>query len=401
MQIIPNQLGEAFSTGLNQLAQHKLSQLSKQYQSQQERSQFAQGIAPTFGQDTANFLSYLGADERKVALQNLRSLLQLNQQPGSQQGGLNTLAQQSQQQMPGQEQQLGQHQQQQQGMTPERAKLIEDIFTSPKEKREREKLELEKKKLNSKEDLAAWKNTAKYREKILDSEQTAIESLGAIKEAQRLEKQGDFPSQSFASFLKGAEWEDVPGFLSGNAEAFNKVLANFQKGVKDVYGGNVSNMEMEQFLKTIPNIYHTPEGRALIFSGMKKYYRAGKERAKVERQIIKQNNGVPPQDLHEKVNEKFKPIQKDLAKKFRRDVQSAEKLSEKTSRLGSIASYGAGKLVGSVPGIVKGGAKGALTGGLLGSVVPGLGTGIGALTGGTLGALGGGGGVSELLKLLL
>ena len=222
-----------------------------------------------------------------------------------------------------------------------------------------------------------------------------------IKEAQRLEKKGDFPSQAFASFLKGAEWEDVPGFLSGDAEAFNKVLANFQRGVKDVYGGNVTNREMDQFLKTIPTLYHTPEGRELIFSGMKKYYRAGKERAKVEREIIKNNNNVPPQDLHEQVNEKFRPIQKDLARKFKRDVEAAEKLASKTSRLASVLAHGAGKTVSAIPGTLKGAAKGAITGGLVGSAVPGIGTGLGALGGGALGALGGHGGLGDLLKLLL
>ena len=399
MQIIPNQIGEALSTGLNQLAQHKLGQLSKQYEAQSERNQFAQGVAPQLGQDTANFLSYLSPKERELALNNISFLAKLNQQPGQAQPAMSALQQPGQQQ-PGQQQE--QKAQQQEQLTPERAKLLEEIFTSPQERREREKLELQKKGIQSKEDLAAWANTKAYREKVLNTEQSARESLDAIKEAQALEKSGEFPSQQFAAFLKGSEWEDVPGFLSGSAEAYNKILANFQRGAKEIYGGRITNFEMEQFLKTIPSLQQTPEGRSRIWSMMKNYYRSGKEYAKVERQVIKDNRGVPPQDLHEKVNEKFKPIAKDLSKRFKKDLEEAQKLqSSYASRLGSIGAYGLGKAANAIPGILKGGAKGAITGGLAGSVIPGIGTGLGALGGGALGALGGNGGLSDILKLLL
>ena len=77
-------LGEVLGTGLQQLAHHKLGEISRKYQMQQERSQFAQGLSPILGQDTANFLSHLGPDERKYALQNISSLLQLIQQPEQQ-----------------------------------------------------------------------------------------------------------------------------------------------------------------------------------------------------------------------------------------------------------------------------------------------------------------------------
>lgn len=429
-------LGAALGTGLNQLAQHKLSQLSSQYDSQMQRSQFAQKLAPILGEDTANFLSTLTPQERDYALENLGNLKHLNQPNNQQQDGNSGMQQLmqpqlSQQQNPQQQMQqalqqyfsnptLGNNQQngnggieqsmQQQNtnqgqqqqvnanqLSPEKIKLAQDLFISPERRKERDKLRLEKEKITSKENLAAWKNTQAYREKILNEEQSSREALGYIKEAQRLEKEGDFPSQAFASFLKGAEWEDVPGFLSGNAEAFNKILANFQRGVKDIYGGNVSNLEMEQFLKTIPTIYHTPEGRSLIFSGMKKYYRGGKERAKIEREIIKNNGGVPPQDLHERVNEKFIPIQKDLSRQFKRDIEGAEKLASKISRAGSVLSYGAGKVAGAVPGLAKSAARAGaagLGGAALGSLVPGVGTTLGA----GIGA--GGSALKDLLNLL-
>jgi len=437
-------IGAALGTGLQQLAHDKLADISKRY----EKAQYAQGLAPVLGGPAATFVSNLDPDQRKIALQNPEFLQRLSQELGGQSamgaGGLNSLenyqpsgqpqipqlsaadflsnpnsvsplVRQALQKAPlnldnvlsgATTEESPKAKPRADVLNPERTNLLKEIFTSPKDRLEQEKLQLSKDKLTNAKDLAAWKNTLKHREETLKNEQTSREALHAIKEAQELEKNGDFPSQQFASFLKGAEWEDVPGFLSGSAEAFNKILANFQRGAKDIYGGRITNFEMEQFLKTIPTLQHTPEGRARIWAMMKNYYKGGKEYAKLERQIIRQNGGVPPQDLHEQANERFRPIAKDLSKKFKTDLEGANKLaSSYAQRAGSVAAYGAGKLAGALPGALKGAAKGAATGGAVGSFIPGLGTVPGALIGGGLGAIsggtGGGGGISDILRLLL
>lgn len=445
-------IGEALGAGLQQLAQNKLSQVQKHHDVQSERSEYARSIAPFVGEQAAKIVSNLNPEMREWALNDIPSLMKLvGQQGNPQEGGLPALeagqpdmAQGQGQGLTGSDilgnfmndpsvsplvrQSLGKTKvqlpntpnvptgtvpgeaSQVPGATPqqfptERAQLIQNILTSPEAREKKEKMALELKKLKSREDLAAWKNTLPYREEVSKVEEASRDALHAIKSAQEIEKSGDFPSQQFASFLEGAGWEDVPGFLSGNAEAYNKILANFQRGAKDIYGGRITNFEMEQFLKTIPTLQHTPEGRAKIWSMMKHYYKGGKERAKLERQIVKENGGVPPQDLHQLVNERFKPISKDLSRKFKDELKEAEKLVAGNSRLGSVAAYGAGKAAGAVPGALKGAAKGALTGAAAGSVIPGLGTGTGALLGGGLGALSGGlggsGGLSDILKLLL
>ena len=89
MQIIndPSRAGSlasAFGSGLNQLAELKLAELTKRYDKQVEKSQFAKTWEPILGKHSANFLSNLSPDERKNAMQDIGSLLQLNEQPGSQ-----------------------------------------------------------------------------------------------------------------------------------------------------------------------------------------------------------------------------------------------------------------------------------------------------------------------------
>lgn len=121
MTVIPRSEGwaEILGAGLGVLVGCKLAQWIKAKEQQKERAQFAKGLAPLIGQDMANFISNLGPDERKYALQNMSYLIQLNQSSA------------------------------QPKITFARAKLLEDIFTSPYEKREREKLEIAKKALST------------------------------------------------------------------------------------------------------------------------------------------------------------------------------------------------------------------------------------------------------------
>lgn len=127
MQVInPNsasdRLWDQLGTGLQQLAQVKMNDLTKQLQRQK--------LEPHLGKGGVSFLQGLPPELQKVALQNPQFLMQLNQ-PGGQggqggEGGVNALnANES-------------------GMTPEKAQLLSNIFTSPKDRMAQELLQLKK-----------------------------------------------------------------------------------------------------------------------------------------------------------------------------------------------------------------------------------------------------------------
>ena len=273
-------LGEVLGTGLNQLAQHKLAQLSKQYEAQSERNQFAQGLVPLLGQDTANFLSNLGPDERKYALQNLSSLMQLNQQPGQQQPALRAL-------QPGQQpQEQAQKEEQTQQLTPERAKLLEDVFTSPQERREREKLELAKRQAGLKERESLIKETKTYVDTLKDKEKASKEGNLRLRRMETLIDKGNLPNAAlwsalsklehapfisgltapFAELLKGAvKWK------SGNAadiEEFEKLSTEFVKNAKQYFGPRITQQEVQLFMQTIPTLMATDAGKKKLIENM-------------------------------------------------------------------------------------------------------------------------------------
>ncbi len=313
-------LGAALGTGLGQLAQHKLSQISKQYQQQQERSQFAQGLAPILGQDTANFLSHLGPDERKYALQNIGSLLQLNQQP--QQNGLESL------QQPGQEQQpIQQQAQQQQQMTPERVKLVENVFTSPQEKREKEKLEFTKRQ-------ATLKETKPYVDALKAKEKAVKEADLRLKRMETLIDKGNLPNSALWSALSKLEnapyisgltapiAELIKGgtkWFSGNSadiEEFEKLSSEFVKNAKQYFGSRITQKEVELFMQTVPTLAQTDSGKKKLIENIRSLNELTEIEAKAARSIIKANGGIPPLDIEQQVQDKIGKKLDKVAKKF-------------------------------------------------------------------------------------
>lgn len=334
-------LGAALGTGLNQLAQHKLAQLSKQYEIQSQKSQFAQGLAPILGQDTANFLSNLSPQERNHALQNIGSLMQLNQQPGQQEqmGGVAALGgQQPEQQMPEQQQQ----------MSPQRAKLLQDVFTSPQEKREREKLELAKRSSNIKE-------TKQYVDSLKTMEKAAKESDLRLKRMTSLIERGKLPNAGIWSFLTKIEdlgplatagagaalgavvpvvGPVIGGIVGGmssplagaaksyiksgspDIEEFEKLSADFIKNAKQYFGSRLTDADLRAFMQTVPTLMQTNAGKKKVIQNLSALNELAQIESKAARSIIAENSGIPPIDIEQQVKDKIKDKIDKVAKRF-------------------------------------------------------------------------------------
>lgn len=336
---VGGRLGEALGTGLNKLAEHKLAQLSQQYQTQQERSQFAQGLTPLLGQDTANFLSYLDPQERKNALQNIGSLMQLNQ--------------------PQQPMAEGVQPQQQQGMAPERSKLIQDIFTSPQEKREQKKLELAEKQAAAKEKQFNLKETKQYISTLKDKEKAAKEADLRLKRMEALIDKGNLPNANLWSFLTRIEETPLAGAGAGailgstlipgvgtavgaglgslagaltsplagaaksfiksgspDIEEFEKLSNEFVKNAKQYFGSRITEKEVQMFMKTLPTLMTTDAGKKKIIENIRSLNELAQIEAKAARSIIQKNGGIPPIDIEQQVENKISNKIDKVAKRF-------------------------------------------------------------------------------------
>ena len=188
-----------------------------------------------------------------------------------------------------------------------------------------------------------------------------------LRDLERLEELKDLDTAGYVEFLKRSGF-DIPTLMKTDSQEFQKTTQNFTKDMKARYGAKVSNQEMEQFLKTIPSLSMSPEGRQRVINVMKFNARADIAYNDAKREVLAVNRGLPPVNLADQVEDK-------VAKKI--DVLS-RKLREEMLKP---VPKGQNRYITALQ---------AATGSAIGKVGPiGITAAIGGLAGGPIGALGG------------
>jgi len=321
-------LGAALGTGLSQLAQHKLDDITKKYDQQQQRSQFVQGVAPQVGEDIANFLFNLSPKEREIALSNPSFLMQLNQQPG-QQGQMGGMAALGAQQQP-QQQIAGQSQggQQQQQMTPERAQLFKDIFTSPHEKRETEKLDLKKQQIESQVNKDAREFSRPYIERANKAKANIRDYTQLIEDA----RSGELRSGNTYQLLKKLGLEDFG--RNTTTERAAKLIARLAQNVSGIFGTNskITNFLEQTFQRSLPSLINTPEGiEAISIINM-----ASDEgeivKNNIRKELIRKNGGRLTAEIEDEIEQAAEPLIRAIEEKAFRDAENITRSKTKTTQ---------------------------------------------------------------------
>lgn len=102
------------------------------------------------------------------------------------------------------------------------------------------------------------------RTKGLESEKQALDTLDELNQS------GKLPN-TFGRLnvnLKSGELL-VPALASPEAQRFVKTINDFTTRAKDSYGSRVTNFDLQQFMKRLPTLANTEEGRAQIIEQMK------------------------------------------------------------------------------------------------------------------------------------
>lgn len=95
-----------------------------------------------------------------------------------------------------------------------------------------------------------------------------------------------------------------------SSELYHKVSQDLLKGLPETYGSRILKVEVDNFLKTIPSLMNSPNGRRMIASNMLKlgemkevYYNAMRQK---QREAI-DNNKPLPRDFQQSVFDQVKP----------------------------------------------------------------------------------------------
>lgn len=353
-------LGSALGSGLAQpvesaldlLARKKLSDLEISQgikQQQAQRKQYAETLKPILGDQISDFLSGLSPKEREVAFQNLGGLMQLGGQQIPQQSGFSQLIQQPMQQQivpqqgsafdkllqlqgaqPTQPSAWGsQHampplqQMQPQpdtNVSQSREQLLQDIFTPESVKRERKKLALKEKQMSQAEKLAAFKETKAERKEISDKARAAKQNLHDLERLEELNKENKLDTPGYYSFLERSGF-NIPALMDPSSQEFQKISYNFMRDAKAVFGARISNMEIENFLKTLPSLSQSPAGRSRVIANLKYISRANLAYREALKEIMQENKGVPPMDLSEQIDDRIDSRLNAISKKFKKDLE--------------------------------------------------------------------------------
>jgi|GEM_PF-2768015 hypothetical protein len=289
-------LGAGIGAGLQNLAKIKLNELSQRQQAAQA-GKFWQdlGLPPSIGS--------LPAPVQKGILDRLEGISLGGQQPQ----GMQAL----QQALPGQE----------------AVQTSPVLGPNPVERRHRETLKAEESKVEQRREEAqqkqmerAYTATKDIRKQIVDDKRTAEKDINSITHQEELEKSGNLISPGYYSALKKVGL-DIPALLgSPESEAYIKSTQQFLGNARQVYGGRVTNFELEQFMKSIATLENTPKGRKIILEQMKNLAQAKIARYNAMEKILADNKGVPPFDLNEQIERVAGKKLDKLSKKFTRSI---------------------------------------------------------------------------------
>lgn len=105
---------------------------------------------------------------------------------------------------------------------------------------------------------------------------------------------------------------DLDVFKNPESSEFESIVNSMVEGMKDVYGGNVSQREMEQFMKRFPSLAQTDSGKQRIINFLKEMSQASTIKADIADDIIAKNDGKITANLQSQVRKQMKPRLKEL-----------------------------------------------------------------------------------------
>lgn len=203
------------------------------------------------------------------------------------------------------------------------------------------KLGLEKKKTASKEKAEAFKFTEAYNSKVAEEARAKKQENKILDRIIKLSEEGDIRDPVLSESLEKLGL-DFKGLMSGDTTELKKLESFFLRGASSLFGGKVSNQEMQQLLASVPTLLNSKEGRIQIAKQMKLANESSFLEDKVRREIIKENGGVPPFDIRDQVAERMGPEEERLAEEFINASLSKskqEKVAKTFEKLPSATEY--------------------------------------------------------------
>jgi hypothetical protein len=197
-------------------------------------------------------------------------------------------------------------------------------------------------------------NAQKYKEqKDIDQETKDIykktnedyktEYIAGNRRLNRMEdlvKKGKLDSPAWSSLLDGVEKlsfgrANLDFLRSPDSQEFKKLSTEFLKNARALFGSKITQGEIELFMKSIPTLNLTREGKLRVMRNMKIYNEATGLRKKSMDSLIQENNSRRPRDLDSLIEERVAPQLNKLGDMFKETLidRSDKTLLDKINNL--------------------------------------------------------------------
>jgi hypothetical protein len=168
--------------------------------------------------------------------------------------------------------------------------------------------------------IESYKISKDMREKIIEEGKSAKSNLQDLERMEDLNQTGKLDTPGYVEFLKSTGL-DIPALMNPESEEFQKIAQTFMRDAKKYFGGRVSNFEIEQFLKTIPSLSQSPEGRNRVIANLRRMNKGAVLYSKELKDLVKENKDYLPLDYLEQLDDRIEPKAEQLAKEFKKDLE--------------------------------------------------------------------------------
>ena len=158
-------------------------------------------------------------------------------------------------------------------------------------------------------------------DKLRSYEQTHMrqERLGELFKPELEDK---FPSSlTVGLFTKDGEMRPTASaLLSPEAQEAVKLVTDEIKGAKDTFGSRVTNFDATQYLKTLPSLLNTPEGRRRVLRDLSLINQLNRQHAEGVLDIIEEHGGagkISMSKAEQIYRKRFAPKEKEIRQQFK------------------------------------------------------------------------------------
>lgn len=189
-------------------------------------------------------------------------------------------------------------------------------------------------KLSEKQQLAADKETKPYFDDVSKQAKAAKDGNMRLDRMEELVKKGNLSNPALASFLDVLE-RGIPLFSSHigidlhalesiDSQEFRKLSNDFIKNAKEFFGSRVTDQDLKAFLKTVPTLNQSNEGRLRVIQNLRSFNDIALLKKKAMNEIIAENSGERPRNLEELVDERTSDQVDAIAKNFKERMDIVE-----------------------------------------------------------------------------